>query len=71
MLRSLAEDQDSVWKQAFDKQEQKGSFLYYHTCMPVDVKEDIEEMLLEAEMTNDSVGITSPKLIVELTSATD
>lgn len=57
MLRSLAEDQDVVWKQVFNMQEDKSSFQYYHSCMPLDIKKDLEEMLLEAEITNNSVGI--------------
>ncbi|KAI4867299.1 hypothetical protein F4820DRAFT_457119 [Hypoxylon rubiginosum] len=43
ILRSLAEDQDVVWKQALS------DLQYYHPCTPADVKKDLDEMLSEAE----------------------
>lgn len=56
MLRSLAEDQELVWKQAFSTTELRNCFQYYHPCTPTDVKKELDEMLLEVEMANDSVS---------------
>ncbi|KAF3070670.1 Ankyrin-3 [Daldinia childiae] len=59
ILRSLAEDQDVVWKQAFTPgghTEQQGQFQYYHSCTPTDVKKSLDEMLLEAEKTTNYIN---------------
>ena len=44
MLKSLAEDQELVWKQAF---EDRQHFQYHQPCTPTNVKKDIEDMLEE------------------------
>lgn len=65
MLRSVAEGQEIVWKQAFDSNAWKEVFdlgdlkdglEYYHPCTPTDVKKDLDDMVGEAEVTNDSVS---------------
>ncbi|KAI0095585.1 hypothetical protein F4814DRAFT_457575 [Daldinia grandis] len=59
ILRSLAEDQDVVWKQAFasgDHTDHPGQFQYYHSCTPTDVKKSLDDMLLEAEKTTDYIN---------------
>jgi hypothetical protein len=52
MLRSLAEDQEIVWKQAFAGIETQGRF----SCTPSEISRDLDGMILEAEMTRDSVS---------------
>ncbi|KAF5000342.1 hypothetical protein FGRMN_1810 [Fusarium graminum] len=56
MLRSLAEDQELVWRQAFEDQELKDSRQYYQPCTPADVKKDLDDMLGEVETINDSIN---------------
>ncbi|KAI1383116.1 uncharacterized protein F4822DRAFT_435048 [Hypoxylon trugodes] len=56
ILRSLAEDQDDVWKQAISHDHQRARLPYQNSCTPSDVKEDIDEMLLEAEKTTDYIN---------------
>ncbi|KAJ3529040.1 hypothetical protein NM208_g9933 [Fusarium decemcellulare] len=56
MLKSLVEDQEVVWKQAFDNHELKDCFQYYQPCTPIDVKKDLDDMLVEVEMINDSIN---------------
>ncbi|KAI1409243.1 hypothetical protein F5Y13DRAFT_193479 [Hypoxylon sp. FL1857] len=56
MLRSLAEDQDIVWKQAFSPSNLRGNIQYYHSCTPTNVKKNIDEMLLKAENTTDYIN---------------
>ncbi|KAI2784127.1 hypothetical protein F4815DRAFT_270024 [Daldinia loculata] len=59
ILRSLAEDQDVVWKQAFTSGghiEHPGQFQYYHSCTPTDVKKSLDDMLLEAEKTTNYIN---------------
>ncbi|GFF54269.1 hypothetical protein IFM58399_09785 [Aspergillus lentulus] len=51
MLRSLAEDQEIVWKQAFADMETQGRF----SCTPTEIARDLDGMILEAEMTRDSI----------------
>jgi hypothetical protein len=53
MLRSLAEDQEIVWKQAFVGMETQGRF----SCTPTEIARDLDGMVLEAEMTRDSVSV--------------
>lgn len=55
MLRSLAEDQEQVWKQAFEDHELRDCFEYYQPCTPIDIKKDIEDMLIEVATINESV----------------
>ncbi|KAF5660277.1 Mg2+ transporter like zinc transport [Fusarium heterosporum] len=56
MLRSLAEDQELVWKQAFEDQELKDTRQYYQPCTPADVKKDLDDMLGEVETINNSIN---------------
>ncbi|KAI1214166.1 uncharacterized protein F4807DRAFT_449505 [Annulohypoxylon truncatum] len=56
ILRSLAEDQDTVWKQAFPTDDLTDHFLNYHSCTPTDVKKNLDEMLLEADKTTDYIN---------------
>lgn len=56
ILKSLAEDQDVVWKQAFPATRQRNPFKYNHPYTPTDVKSDLDEMILEAETTQNSVS---------------
>lgn len=55
ILRSLAEDQDVVWKQALS------DLQYYHPCTPADVKKDLDEMLSEAEKMTSYVSSAPSK----------
>ncbi|KAJ6003803.1 hypothetical protein N7540_013249 [Penicillium herquei] len=61
MLRSLAEDQEVVWKQAFETSELRNCFQYNHPCTPTEVKRSLDDMNLEAEKTHNSnsVGTTA------------
>ncbi|KAI1180646.1 hypothetical protein F4777DRAFT_528793 [Nemania sp. FL0916] len=56
ILRSLAEDQDIVWKQAFSSNGPRSDSHYYHSHTPVDIKKELDEILLEAEQTTDYIG---------------
>ncbi|KAI2463271.1 hypothetical protein F4781DRAFT_426499 [Annulohypoxylon bovei var. microspora] len=56
ILRSLAEDQDVVWKQAFSPSDMRDQLQYYHSCTPTDVKKSLNEMLLEAEKTTNYIN---------------
>ncbi|KAI0595650.1 hypothetical protein F4775DRAFT_568507 [Biscogniauxia sp. FL1348] len=49
ILKSLADDQDVVWKQAFPPRHSGNQLQYYRSHTPIDVKKDIEELLVEAE----------------------
>ncbi|CAG9997131.1 unnamed protein product [Clonostachys byssicola] len=60
MLKSLADDQELVWKQAFENHELRGCFEYYQPCTPIDVKKNLEDMLVEVETINDSVRFPVP-----------
>ncbi|GIJ90580.1 hypothetical protein Asppvi_009539 [Aspergillus pseudoviridinutans] len=51
MLRSLAEDQEIVWNQAFLGMETQGRF----SCTPTEIARDLDGIILEAEMTRDSI----------------
>lgn len=53
MLRSLAEDQEIVWNQAFAGMETQGRF----SCTPTEIARDLDGMILEADMTRDSVSV--------------
>ncbi|KAI1113766.1 hypothetical protein F5Y14DRAFT_441692 [Nemania sp. NC0429] len=55
ILRSLAEDQDIVWTQAFSSDEGKGHLQNYHAYTPADIKMDLTELLLGVEKTTDSI----------------
>ncbi|KAJ6004574.1 hypothetical protein N7540_012943 [Penicillium herquei] len=55
MLRSLAEDQEVVWKQAFETSELRNCFQYNHPCTPTEVKRSLDDMNLEAEKTHNSI----------------
>ena len=52
MLKSLAEDQELVWNQAFGNRQRSQ---YDQECTPTNVKKEIEDMLEEVETINDSV----------------
>ncbi|KAJ4169625.1 hypothetical protein NW754_005777 [Fusarium falciforme] len=65
MFRSITEDQEIVWKQAFgsdvwkevfDLGDLKDGLQYYHPCTLTDVKKDLDDMVVEAEVTNDSIN---------------
>ncbi|KAM0282095.1 hypothetical protein ACHAO9_010416 [Fusarium lateritium] len=56
MLKSLAEDQELVWKQAFKDSALEDSFQYYQLCAPEDVKKDLDDMLMEVETINNSIN---------------
>ncbi|UPK90240.1 hypothetical protein LCI18_001175 [Fusarium solani-melongenae] len=65
MLRSIAEDQEIVWRQPFDSDvwkevfdlgDLKDGLPYYHPCTPTDIKKDLDDMVVEAEVTNDSIN---------------
>ncbi|KAJ5626613.1 hypothetical protein N7528_004040 [Penicillium herquei] len=56
MLRSLAEDQEVVWKQAFETSELRNCFQYNHPCTPTEVKRSLDDMNLEAETTHNSIS---------------
>ncbi|KAJ4236806.1 hypothetical protein NW757_013346 [Fusarium falciforme] len=65
MFRSITEDQEIVWKQAFgsdvwkevfDLSDLKDGLQYYHPCTLTDVKKDLDDMVVEAEVTNDSIN---------------
>ncbi|KAM0248964.1 hypothetical protein ACHAP5_003173 [Fusarium lateritium] len=56
MLKSLAEDQELVWKQAFKDSALEDSFQYYQFCTPEDVKKDLDDMLIEVETINNSIN---------------
>jgi hypothetical protein len=64
MLRTLAEGQEVGWKEAFATEKLKNCFQYYHPCTPTDVKKDLDEMLIEAERTEDSVSVFRMKEVV-------
>lgn len=59
MLRSLADDQDVVWQQAFFSKGAEGNFQHYHSCTPVDVKKDLDDMLSGTEQTTNNVRLRS------------
>ncbi|KAI8965046.1 hypothetical protein F5Y11DRAFT_314485 [Daldinia sp. FL1419] len=59
MLRSLAEDQDVVWKQAFPlngPSDHTDRFQYYHPCTPTDVKNNLDDMVSEANTTTSYIN---------------
>ncbi|KAI1800722.1 hypothetical protein F4811DRAFT_495067 [Daldinia bambusicola] len=56
ILKSLAEDQHVVWKQAFHNTGRSDQFQYYHSCTPTDVKKNVDDMLLEAEKTTNYIN---------------
>ncbi|KAL7628710.1 hypothetical protein AAE478_000225 [Parahypoxylon ruwenzoriense] len=62
ILRSLAEDQDVVWKQAFSPDDSRDDLQYYHSCTPTDVKKHLDEMLLEVEKTTDYVSVARSRM---------
>ncbi|KAI0449383.1 hypothetical protein F5B21DRAFT_50144 [Xylaria acuta] len=49
ILRSLAEDQEVVWQQAFPSNRMKNESSRFEFCTPTDVKKDLDVMLLEAD----------------------
>lgn len=59
MLRSLAEDQEYVWKQAFGTTQLRSRLQYNHPCTPTDVKSDLDEMIREADTVQESVSTIS------------
>ncbi|KAB8236677.1 uncharacterized protein BDW43DRAFT_308355 [Aspergillus alliaceus] len=58
MLKTLAEAQETVWKQAFGARNSADGFEfeYYHPHTPVDTKLEILEMTREAESTQDAIN---------------
>ncbi|XXH00153.1 hypothetical protein Hte_006495 [Hypoxylon texense] len=62
ILRSIAEDQDIVWKQALSPDGLKDDLQYYHPCTPTDVKKDLDEMLSEAEKMTSYVSSTPSQM---------
>lgn len=56
MLKALAEHQEVVWKQAFEIEELRGCFKYYHTYTPTDIKQDLDGMVVEADIETNSVS---------------
>ncbi|KAL5364589.1 hypothetical protein BJX96DRAFT_187974 [Aspergillus floccosus] len=50
MLRALAKDQEIVWNQAFAGIETQGQF----SCTPAEIAQDLDGMIMEAEMTRSS-----------------
>ncbi|KAM0190411.1 hypothetical protein ACHAPI_009400 [Fusarium lateritium] len=56
MLKSLVEDQELVWKQAFKDRTLEDFFQYHQPCTPEDVKKDLDNMLIEVETINDSIN---------------
>ncbi|KAI1826937.1 hypothetical protein F4861DRAFT_22588 [Xylaria intraflava] len=52
ILKSVAEDQGDVWKQAFLFRGSNKALQHYHPCTPDDVKKDLDDMISEAEQTN-------------------
>lgn len=57
MLKSLVEDQELVWRQAFKDREAEEFFQYYQPCTPEDVRKDLDDMLNEVETINNSVRL--------------
>ncbi|KAI1471054.1 uncharacterized protein F4812DRAFT_455166 [Daldinia caldariorum] len=58
ILKSLAEDQHTVWKQAFRRNDRSDHFQYYHSCTPIDVKKNVDDMLSEAEKTTNYLPLS-------------
>ncbi|KAF7594592.1 hypothetical protein BBP40_008859 [Aspergillus hancockii] len=58
MLKTLAEAQGTVWKQAFGARGRGDDFdfEYYHPHTPIDTKLEILEMAREAESTQDAIN---------------
>ncbi|KAI1094906.1 hypothetical protein F5B19DRAFT_443936 [Rostrohypoxylon terebratum] len=56
ILKSLAEDQDTVWRQAFSDDDLTEHLLDHDSCTPTDVKRNLNEMLLEAESTTNYIN---------------
>ncbi|XHG03938.1 hypothetical protein AWENTII_007222 [Aspergillus wentii] len=58
ILRTLAEDQETVWKQAFktERLDSQSGFKYNHLCTPTEVRREIKEMALEADMVQNSIN---------------
>ncbi|KAI3317893.1 hypothetical protein HD806DRAFT_526705 [Xylariaceae sp. AK1471] len=56
ILRSLAEDQDIVWKQVFSPSRSRDRFEQYHACTPADVKKDLNEILSGVEQTTNNIN---------------
>jgi hypothetical protein len=48
MLKSLAEDQETVWQQAFGSNHPKGNPSEYPFYTPTEVKQDLSAMMAEA-----------------------
>lgn len=49
MLRSLAEDQEDVWQQAFASQHLGNESQRFDFHTPTEIKKDLDAMLLEAD----------------------
>ncbi|OBS26251.1 hypothetical protein FPOA_00191 [Fusarium poae] len=56
MLKALSEHQETVWKQAFETDELRACFQYYHPCTPTDVKGDLDTMVAETDRVIDSLN---------------
>ncbi|KAL3605288.1 hypothetical protein FPOAC2_00231 [Fusarium poae] len=56
MLKALSEHQETVWKQAFETEELRACFQYYHPCTPTDVKGDLDTMVAETDRVIDSLN---------------
>ncbi|KAI0112411.1 hypothetical protein GGR51DRAFT_568530 [Nemania sp. FL0031] len=52
ILKSLAEEQDTVWKQAFSN----GNFQHYHYCTPADIKNELDEIIQGTEQAADNIN---------------
>lgn len=62
ILKSLADDQDVVWNQAFPQNGRGDRFQYHHSSIPEDVKKEINDMLSEAEQTTNYVSSTCSRM---------
>ncbi|CAG8919162.1 unnamed protein product [Penicillium salamii] len=58
MLRTLAESQQLVWQQAFQTKELDSftHFQFHDTCTPNMILRDIQDMITEAEMVQESIN---------------
>ncbi|KAI0836996.1 hypothetical protein F5Y06DRAFT_272773 [Hypoxylon sp. FL0890] len=56
MLKSLAEDQDTVWKQTFSPNDLRGDVQYRYPCTPTDVKKAMNEMAFGTGKRTDYVS---------------
>ncbi|KAF5674608.1 putative G alpha chain [Fusarium denticulatum] len=68
MLKSLAEDQELVWKQAFENRQY---FQYHHPYIPTNVKKDIEDMLVELTLVQVNTLLDLRQKQATITQAND